>query len=178
MRARRQFLNAQKPPFRNGGAPDTRHITRWTRYTRGPDHSSGELCRGDFHQSTRCAALRTQPRTRYVRRDFALKMWSSRPNGPHRKPPLRGGMLRMSWRYAPWSTRLVRFQKPGARPAIIPGRKIKFAHSAAVCAARRPKSGTSPRNRACPSKGLPSAYRLAISTSTSSGSRRELGCTT
>ena len=30
------------------------------------------------------------------------------------KPPLRGGMLRMSWRYAPWSTRLVRFQKPGA----------------------------------------------------------------
>ena len=33
----------------------------------------------------------------------------SGPNGPHHKPPLRGGMLRMSWRYAPWNTRLVRF---------------------------------------------------------------------
>ncbi len=49
MRARRQFLNAQKPPFRNGGAPDTRHITRWTRYTRGPDHSSCELRCGDVN---------------------------------------------------------------------------------------------------------------------------------
>ena len=48
-----------------------------------------------------------------ARRDFARKMGSSGPNGPHRKPPLRGGMLRMSWRYAPWSTRLVGFQKPG-----------------------------------------------------------------
>ena len=37
----------------------------------------------------------------YARRDFARKMGSSGPNGPHRKPPLRGGMLRMSWRYAP-----------------------------------------------------------------------------
>ena len=27
--------------------------------------------------------------------------------------PRSGGMLRMSWRYAPWSTRLVQFQKPG-----------------------------------------------------------------
>ena len=57
------------------------------------------------------AAL-TRPWTRYARRDFARKMGFSGANGPHRKPPLRGGMLRMSWRYAPWSTRLVRFEKP------------------------------------------------------------------
>ena len=55
----------------------------------------------------------TRPWTRYARRDFARKMGFSGPNGPHRKPPLRGGMLRMSWRYAPWSTRLAGFQQPG-----------------------------------------------------------------
>ena len=64
-------------------------------------------------QTCRSAAV-SRPWTCYARRDFARKMGSSGPNGPHRKPPLRGGMLRMSWRYAPWSTRLVRFQKPGA----------------------------------------------------------------
>ena len=57
----------------------------------------------------------SRPWTRYARRDFARKMGFSGPNGPHRKPPLRGGMLRMSWRYAPWSTRLVGFQKPARR---------------------------------------------------------------
>ena len=33
----------------NGGAPDTRHITRWTRHTRGPDHSTCELRCGDVN---------------------------------------------------------------------------------------------------------------------------------
>ena len=47
MRARRQSLDAQKPPVHNGDAPDACHITRWTRYTRGPDHSTCELRRGD-----------------------------------------------------------------------------------------------------------------------------------
>ena len=31
----------------------------------------------------------SRPWTRYARRDFARKMGSSGPNGPHRKPPLR-----------------------------------------------------------------------------------------
>ena len=43
--------------------------------------------------------------TVYARRDFARKMGFSGANGPHRKPPLRGGMLRMSWRYAPRGAR-------------------------------------------------------------------------
>ena len=68
MRARRQFLNAQKPPVHNGGAPDTRHITRWTRYTRGPDHSTCELRRGDVNvRNPRLAAgccRSTDPRGR------------------------------------------------------------------------------------------------------------------
>ena len=44
------------------------------------------------------------------------------PNGPHRKPPLRGGTLRMSWRYAPWSVEhaagpiLERSREPVKRP--------------------------------------------------------------
>ena len=58
--------------------------------------------------ATQPTTAMSRPWTRYARRDFARKMGSSGPNGPHRKPPLRGGMLRMSWRYAPWSTRLVR----------------------------------------------------------------------
>ena len=38
-----------KASVRNGGGPNTRHITRWTRHTRGPDHSSCELRCGDVN---------------------------------------------------------------------------------------------------------------------------------
>ena len=78
--------------------------------------------------SSRPTTAVSRPWTRYARRDFARKMGFSGPNGPHRKPPLRGGMLRMSWRYAPWSTRLVRFQQPAAPVGPNPPETLRDLH--------------------------------------------------